>query len=114
EDIKPRVADFNGEVFLITTPDENNPDSSEFILWLMDQAGEKNSEFAVISWSTEDNPFMGERSIEIMTSGMSEAKKMQILHGKIVRSSVRYFPYKKIDHIFDEERVDYKMIDFIN
>lgn len=112
EDLQPRIGEYHGKLFLITTPDENNEESSEYILSIIDKAEAEKGEYVYINWSSEQNPYLGGRTIEIMTAGMSDDKKRQILHGSIIRSAMRYFPFRKSCLIFEQTRVDYQDIDF--
>lgn len=114
DDITTRLGDWMAEFDIITTPDETNPDASDFLSAKSELAQDESTGFRIINWSTRDNPHMDERSIGVLLTGKTEEAKRRILEGNVVRPSTRFFGYRKIGMVFDEKRMDLKTIDFVN
>lgn len=111
-DISTRLGDWVGELDIITTPDENNVEASEWLSEKIEIAEDERSGFRYMYWSTLDNEFMTKESVDVILVGKSEQQKRQILKGNIVKTSKRYFPLPKVSLIFDEKRANYALVDF--
>lgn len=112
DDITTRLGDWVGELDIITTPDENNPDASDWLADKVDRAAEPNSGFRYIHWDTTANPHMTQDSLNTILIGKTEEQKRRILKGSIMKTSLRYFPYRKVNAMFDHDCKQH--IDFLN
>jgi hypothetical protein len=111
DDITTRLGDWMGHLDIITTPDENNPDASDWLADRLDLCDEPNSGFRYFSWTTEDNEYMGKDSIEQILKGKNPEQQRRILKGALIKTSGKFFGYKYVNKILEENS---RMIDFVN
>lgn len=112
EDITTRLADWVGELDMITTPDDTNADTSDWLASIVDKAEDPNSGYRFINWTTNDNTYMSGQSLTTLLLGKTAEQQRRILKGEIVKNSTKYFPYVKIESMFNDVRYGMKRINF--
>ena len=101
DDIIPRLAQFKGELEIITTPDIENEEAISYIIDKKDKIELSEINWRLIEGSTSENEYVDVKDLEVATQGMSEDKKHQILHGGISLKGASYFETANVVKMFD-------------
>jgi hypothetical protein len=103
DDILPRLADYDGDLDIITTPDIENEEAIAYIIDKKDkiELGELN--WTLVEGSSSENEYLNSAAMESRTQGMSEDKKNQILHGGLSLKGASYFETDNVVGIFSNE-----------
>lgn len=112
EDITTRLADWVGELDMITTPDDTNIDTSDWLADKIDKAEDPNSGFRFMNWSTNDNEYLTGQSLSTLLIGKTPEQQRRILKGEIVKNTTKFFPHARLATMFDSTRYSGKKIDF--
>jgi hypothetical protein len=101
DDLLPRLFDYKGELDIITTPDIENELSCAYILDKTDLTRMGELDWFLFEGDIRENEDTDEADLIKRTQGMSDAKRNQILSGKISMSGACYFEAANVIKMFN-------------
>jgi hypothetical protein len=101
DDLLPRLFDYKGELDIITTPDIENETSCAYILEKTGMIEDGQLDWFLFEGDIRENEDTDEADLLRRTQGMSEAKRAQILSGKVSMVGATYFEPQSVINMFD-------------